>query len=195
MITEACQTLKRNRERYLANRPTESLIKVLSDVADGWLEMDSKFRKLALEIGPAQTGFLPRNFDARFGTIFSDSLRAKISMLCSCRSLAMQNGLMLWWQRPSSRNKIAHQLPTRRNFNFTSLRAIFRIRTDEHCFWFAHAFGAICKVREPKFVFTAIVRAFDLRGRCKIGPRVWKSPNGAAEMQLWKVFCFLKPIV
>ena len=38
MIAEACQTLKRNRERYLMNRSTESLIRVLSDVADGWQE-------------------------------------------------------------------------------------------------------------------------------------------------------------
>jgi hypothetical protein len=57
MIAEACQTLKRNRERYLVNRSTESLVKVLSDVADGWLVADNKFRKLALELGPAQTGF------------------------------------------------------------------------------------------------------------------------------------------
>ena len=38
MITEACQTLKRNRERYLAGRSTEQLVKVLSDVAESWLE-------------------------------------------------------------------------------------------------------------------------------------------------------------
>ena len=38
MITEACQTLKRNRERYLAARSTDSLVKVLSDVAEGWLQ-------------------------------------------------------------------------------------------------------------------------------------------------------------
>src|SRR5476649_2015373 len=57
MIAEACQTLKRNRERYLLNRSTESLIKVLSYVADVWLEAENKFRKLALELGPAQTGF------------------------------------------------------------------------------------------------------------------------------------------
>jgi hypothetical protein len=57
MIAEACQTLKRNRERYLVNRSTESLIKVLSDVANGWLQTENPFRKLALEFGPAQTGF------------------------------------------------------------------------------------------------------------------------------------------
>ena len=49
MITEACQTLKRNRERYLAGRSTEQLIQTLSDVAEGWLDAENRFRKLALE--------------------------------------------------------------------------------------------------------------------------------------------------
>ncbi len=49
MITEACQTLKRNRERYLAVRSTEQLIQTLSDVAEGWLQPENRFRKLALE--------------------------------------------------------------------------------------------------------------------------------------------------
>ena len=57
MITEACQTLKRNRERYLAQRTTHNLVHVLSEVAKGWLETDNRFRKFALESGPAETGF------------------------------------------------------------------------------------------------------------------------------------------
>jgi len=57
MITEACQTLKRNRERYLAHRKTHQLTDVLVEVAKGWLQADNRFRKLALESGPALTGF------------------------------------------------------------------------------------------------------------------------------------------
>ena len=34
MVTEACQTLKRNRAQYLASRSTDSLVKVLCDVAE-----------------------------------------------------------------------------------------------------------------------------------------------------------------
>ena len=49
MITEACQTLKRNREHYLASRSTDSLVKILCEVAENWLEPDNSFRKLALE--------------------------------------------------------------------------------------------------------------------------------------------------
>lgn len=81
MIAEACQTLKRNRERYLLNRSTESLIRVLSDVADEWLETENKFRKLALELGPAQTGF-PRETLARgLGNFFRQLTRENFHAL------------------------------------------------------------------------------------------------------------------
>ncbi len=83
IIAEACQTLKRNRERYLANRSTESLVKVLADVADGWLETDNKFRKLALELGPAQTGFsretLARGLDGFFNQLTRENLHALLA--------------------------------------------------------------------------------------------------------------------
>ena len=77
MITEACQALKRNRERYLATRSTESLVKTLSRVADGWLQPDDMFRKNALELGPAQTGFsretLTRGLDNFFSQLTHDN--------------------------------------------------------------------------------------------------------------------------
>jgi Acyl-CoA reductase (LuxC) len=79
MIAEACQTLKRNRERYLLNRSTDSLIKVLSDVADGWLETGNRFRQLALELGPEQTGFsretLVRGLDNFFKQLTRENFR------------------------------------------------------------------------------------------------------------------------
>jgi Acyl-CoA reductase (LuxC) len=49
MISEACQTLKRNREQYLANRSTQSLVNFLSELAESWLEPEFQFRKFALE--------------------------------------------------------------------------------------------------------------------------------------------------
>jgi len=57
MIAEACQTLKRNRERYLAQRTTHHLVQVLVEVAKSWLQTDNRFRKSALESGPVATGF------------------------------------------------------------------------------------------------------------------------------------------
>ena len=80
MLTEACQTLKRNRERYLAGRSTEQLVRVLSDVAEGWLKSDNTFRKLALELGPAETHFsretLEHGLDDFFKQITRDNLNA-----------------------------------------------------------------------------------------------------------------------
>lgn len=40
MVREACLTLKRNRERYLAGRSTQSLVSLLSTVAKHWLDPD-----------------------------------------------------------------------------------------------------------------------------------------------------------
>jgi len=78
MIGEACQTLKCNRERYLAHRSTHSLVQVLSNVARSWREPDYPFRQLALEQGPAATGFsratLARGLDAFFKTLTPEHL-------------------------------------------------------------------------------------------------------------------------
>jgi hypothetical protein len=80
MLAEACQTLKRNRARYLAGRSTEQLMSVLSDVAAGWLKPENTFRKLALELGPAETPFsretLQHGLDDFFRQITRDNLHA-----------------------------------------------------------------------------------------------------------------------
>lgn len=57
MVTDACQTLKRNRESYLADRSTQSRVEILCAVAENWLQPEYPFRKMALEHGPAATGF------------------------------------------------------------------------------------------------------------------------------------------
>jgi hypothetical protein len=57
MIATACDTLKRNREKYLLLRKTDDIIKILCEIAAEWLSPENKFRKLALELGPAETGF------------------------------------------------------------------------------------------------------------------------------------------
>jgi len=80
MITEACQTLKRNREHYLVMRSTESMIKILCNVAERWLEPDYSFRRYALTAGPAQTGFsretLARGLDGFFGQLTRENFHA-----------------------------------------------------------------------------------------------------------------------
>ena len=57
MIAEACVVLKRNREKFLQSRSTDDVVKILCKVAAEWLQPENQFRKLALELGPEQTGF------------------------------------------------------------------------------------------------------------------------------------------
>ena len=80
MVGEACQTLKRNRERYLAHRSTHGIVKVLASVARDWLAPDFPFRKLALERGPAATGFsgptLARGLDSFFKQVTPEACEA-----------------------------------------------------------------------------------------------------------------------
>jgi hypothetical protein len=74
MVQEACLTMKRNRQQYLAALPTGNLVKVLVSLGESWLRPDFVFRKLALEQGPA-AGFsgsvLARGVDAFFGELTS----------------------------------------------------------------------------------------------------------------------------
>lgn len=70
MVEEACQTLKRNRERYLAHRPTQTMVSILGALAQRWLDPEYAFRKLALEEGPAATGFSAATLAAGLDTFF-----------------------------------------------------------------------------------------------------------------------------
>src|SRR3990172_1672177 len=83
MLNEACLTLKRNRLRYLADRPTEHLVRLLDRVAANWLQPNHRFRRLALELGPAQTGFsratLATGLDGFFRQVTCDNLHALLA--------------------------------------------------------------------------------------------------------------------
>ena len=80
MIREACETLKRNRNQYLAGRSTPQLIRVISEMAESWLQPEYPFRQLALERGPAASGFpratLERGLEAFFRQLTRENLHA-----------------------------------------------------------------------------------------------------------------------
>ena len=82
LVTEACQTLKRNREQYLLGRSTSSIIGVLSATAQSWLEGGNPFRQLALERGASESGFgertLARGLDHFFQQFTSENLHALV---------------------------------------------------------------------------------------------------------------------
>ena len=78
LITEACQTLKRNRQQFLVNRPTTSIIRLLCSVAEDWQKKTYSFRQLALAEGPKHTGFsrhtIERGIDDFFSQITEENL-------------------------------------------------------------------------------------------------------------------------
>lgn len=80
LITEACQTLKRNRQRYLAERSTESMVRLLDRLGREWQTADFPFRIMALEAGPSATGFsspvLAGGLDAFFKQLTEENIQA-----------------------------------------------------------------------------------------------------------------------
>jgi hypothetical protein len=83
LVTEACQTLKRNREQYLVGRSTANIVGVVSATAQSWLEPENRFRKIALHRGAMETGFseatIARGLDSFFGEFTADNLNDLIA--------------------------------------------------------------------------------------------------------------------
>lgn len=82
MVSEACQTLKHNRDRFLLPRSTDSIIQVVIEVARQWLAPHSPWRTMALEQGPAAIGFsremLAAGLDAFFRQLTPRNLTSLI---------------------------------------------------------------------------------------------------------------------
>ena len=83
MIASACEMLKRNREKYLLPRPTDEIVKILCEVGAAWLQPENHFRKLALELGPAETKFsrpvLERGLDGFFRQFTPENFQALLA--------------------------------------------------------------------------------------------------------------------
>lgn len=82
MISEACETLKRNREQFLAKRSLQSMVNVFVALAENWLEPEFPFRKFAMENAPA-TRFsrptLERGLDSFFKQLTRENFRALLA--------------------------------------------------------------------------------------------------------------------
>ena len=82
MIAEACQTLKRNREQFLAKRSLPGMVSFFTKLAENWLEPEFPFRKLALE-NAAKARFsratLERGLDNFFKQLTRENFRALLA--------------------------------------------------------------------------------------------------------------------
>jgi len=83
LIAESCRNLRRHHEKYLNRMPVGTIIARLGEVAAEWRQPDNKFRRLALEHGPAATGFsratLMRGLDSLFAQFTPENFRALLA--------------------------------------------------------------------------------------------------------------------
>ena len=105
MITSACDTLKRNRERYLAPRSIQEIIHVLCEVAARWREPENKFRRLALAGGPEASGFSPgvlgRGLDEFFGRFTPENFQALLAQDLGEVSASAATAPRHFWHGPT----------------------------------------------------------------------------------------------
>lgn len=80
MVAAACDTLRRNRAKYLAPRKTADIVNILCEVAAGWLQPENKFRRLATASSPDTIGFsrviLEKGLDDFFRRFTADNFEA-----------------------------------------------------------------------------------------------------------------------
>ncbi len=80
LVRDACIAVKRNRATWLVHRRTQELVELLAYAAERWQQADSGFRRRALELGPAETGFgeatLARGLDSFFRQLSVENLNA-----------------------------------------------------------------------------------------------------------------------
>ena len=106
MISAACATLKRNREKFLQPRSTEEIIKLLCVVGAEWLQPENKFRRLALESGSAETKFskavLQRGLDGFFREFTAENFSALLTQDLGEAAVAPHSPLVTrhFWRGP-----------------------------------------------------------------------------------------------
>ncbi len=81
LVTEACQTLRRNHADTLAFLGNEQIISKLAEVANLWLSPDYELRKIALAANPKETGFPHEVIAAGLDACFANWTQEKFFML------------------------------------------------------------------------------------------------------------------
>ena len=185
MISEACQTLKRNRERFLANRTAQSMTNFFAALAENWLEPEFSFRKFALE-NAAATGFsrttLERGLDHFFKQLTRENFRALFAQefgnaMDATNGIAPENaGRERFWRGPEFQAHIgAGSIP---NPALTSI--IFGLLTRSAQFLKCASGGAFL----PRLFAHSIYDADPKLGAC-LEIAEWRGGNAELENALF----------
>jgi hypothetical protein len=113
-VTAACETLRRNREKYLASRKTDEIVSILCEAAAGWLQPDNKFRRFAVESGP-DNGFtkaiLNKGLDDFFRRFTPENFKALLE-----QDLGAGNDLAATPADPRHSSPVTHHVSSHRHF-------------------------------------------------------------------------------
>jgi len=81
LISEACYTLKKNRERFMEDRSTQSIILLLAELGKRWLDDGYKFRRMAIEQGSVESGFSAETIAYGLNTFFRELTEKNLEAL------------------------------------------------------------------------------------------------------------------
>lgn len=81
LITDACQTLKQNREKFLAPHTTDSIISILAKLGREWLDPEFPYRQEVLNNAPDLTGFGPQTLARGLNEFFAQLTRENLEAL------------------------------------------------------------------------------------------------------------------
>lgn len=99
LVSEACQTIKRNRARAYRHKDTGYFVRLLAGLASDWLDTSNPFRRRAVLDGPAHTGFssqtIAEGLDRFFQGITVESLEALLE-----QELGSRRALDRWCPAP-----------------------------------------------------------------------------------------------
>jgi hypothetical protein len=95
LIREGCLALKRNRQSYLEQRPTQQLVGLLVEVARQWLQPDYGLRLSALSEGPQRLGCSKEILAEGLRQFFSSVTHKSLTELLKT-SLASRSSLDAW---------------------------------------------------------------------------------------------------
>jgi hypothetical protein len=159
IITAACETLKHNREKFLAPRQTGEIVEILCAVAAEWRQPDNRFRQLALK--SAWSAGAPREL-AEETAGFSRPV--------------LEKGLDGFFRQFTPENFQALLAQ-----DLGDGTAVPGAAADEPGAGAAHAVGAVHEMRERRVAPAPAVCPFDLRG----GPQTGRVPGtgGMARRQ------------
>jgi hypothetical protein len=162
LITEACQTLKRNGQQFLEGRTTESIIRLLDRLGRDWLSADFPFRQKLLQASPAATGFSAEVLAAGLDQFFQQLTAENLESLLR-QELGHAQRLDDFFPNEGRRPLRAHGHGAR-----AAIAGAFRSRQHPRArahgngAGFAGALGPICQMRFRASLGSADVRPFAL---------------------------------